>query len=514
MNHLKRFSQQLTWMLFFSIITPGVVSVAGYVLLHDIMDLSVVWSLTAIAPFFLIISLWSNMSAVKHSVVPIEKIWQAIWHISPEARDVQSPTMEDIKVGRELVSSMVMQIYELASHGSNVQTATTGKPLPPAVDMSSLLEHIPQPVFVLDKDRVIGGVNNVACIFLGQTRDELIGKSTYDVLRMSFQTVDTLDLWLDEASKSLATATKSWEHVRTPLSDGKTFKQFDLAASYSKENTAGYETVITLFDRTATYARQDEATSYVALAVHELRTPLTILRGYIEVFDDELGSQLTPELREFMRKMGAAAQSLTAFVSNILNVARVDENQLVLSLHEADWNKVLPEIAKDLELRASVRGKTIELDIEAGLPSVAIDKISMYEVVSNLVDNAIKYGGLSLKVIIHAKRSKDGTIETVIQDFGLGIPENAMSDLFTKFYRSHSSKNAVSGSGLGLYLVKAIISAHGGNVWVNSKEGEGSSFGFSLQTYEIASSQAGAKASDGIERQASGWIKNHSLYRR
>ncbi len=513
MNHLERFSRQLAVTLSLSILVPGAVGLGSYIFLHDVLHINVVWSLVAVLPLFLLFSLWATLSAHTLSLTPLEKIWQAIWHIDP-ATNVPAPNIEHIKLGHELVSSLVLQIYALARHGSNVQAATNSPAPVGSADPTSLLEHIPLPLFILNKQRIVTNANAAGCNYLGLPRDAVVNHQIEEILNMSFPSDDTLEKWLDKDTATVATATKSWEHARLQLQDNKTTKQFDLAAAYSRDSSLGYETVLALFDRTQTYTKQDEATSYVALAVHELRTPVTVLRGYIEVFDDELGSQLTPELREFMRKMSAAAQSLTAFVSNILNVARVDENQLVLSLHEADWNTVLPDILKDLELRASVRGKTIEVDIQDNLPSVAIDKISVYEVVSNLVDNAIKYSGTSPKIIIHSSLSKDGTIETVVQDFGVGIPESALGGLFTKFYRSHRSLNAISGSGLGLYLVKAIVTAHGGNVWVNSKEGEGSSFGFSLQTYETAMAQAGAKASDGIERQASGWIKNHSLYRR
>src|SRR5690606_35941113 len=103
------------------------------------------------------------------------------------------------------------------------------------------------------------------------------------------------------------------------------------AASFSKDNSAGNEAVLVLFDRSGAYSIQDKATTFVAVAVHELRTPLTMLRGYIELFEDELGDSLSPEHKAFMNKMSAASQNLSAFVSNILNVARIEEDQLTLS---------------------------------------------------------------------------------------------------------------------------------------------------------------------------------------
>jgi signal transduction histidine kinase len=144
---------------------------------------------------------------------------------------------------------------------------------------------------------------------------------------------------------------------------------------------------------------------------------------------------------------------------------------------------------------------------------VAVDRVSIYEVISNLVDNAIKYSGASHKIIIHAYCTQDNMVETTVEDFGVGIPLSAMPNLFDKFYRHHRNRAQIGGTGLGLYLCKSIIGAHHGHIWVRSREGEGSTFGFTLQPY--ASLAADKKSGDnGIVRSPHGWIKNHSLYRR
>lgn len=515
MNHLRRFAQTASGLTFIAILLPGFAGLVCYIVMRELLGYEAGWTIAAASSIFLILTFGSYLLLLPVTLTPLKKIWQAIWHISPGKTNVPAPNIDNLRIGRELVSSMVMQIYSLASHGQAIaaETGTSSIPAVAAVDNGSLIESIPLSLFVLDKDRIVKLTNASSCTYVNLPREKIVGKSIYDILHMSFQTNDTLDGWLNDVSTKRATGTHSWEHIRMTV-DGGTVRQFDIAASFSKDSSAGNEIILALFDRTETYAKQDQSASYVAIAVHELRTPLTLLRGYVEVFEDELGDQLTPEHKEFMRKMSVAAQTLTAFVSNILNVARIDENQFTLTLHEASWNQMLPEIINDLNLRANVRGRAIELDIQPDLPTVAIDKISMYEVVSNLIDNAIKYGGQSAKIIVHASLAQDGTIKTEIQDFGLGIPQSAIPQLFTKYYRSHRSKNAVGGSGLGLFLVKSIVTAHGGNVWVNSKEGEGSTFGFSLQPYASVSDGPNTKEQDGIERQASGWIKNHSLYRR
>jgi signal transduction histidine kinase len=105
-------------------------------------------------------------------------------------------------------------------------------------------------------------------------------------------------------------------------------------------------------------------------------------------------------------------------------------------------------------------------------------------------------------------------IETTVHDDGAGIAASAMPNLFSKFYRSHRSATSVGGTGLGLYLCKAIIDAHEGQIWVKSKEGEGSTFGFTLLPYsQLAEVQKKTDNETGIIRHAHGWIKNHTLNR-
>jgi signal transduction histidine kinase len=233
------------------------------------------------------------------------------------------------------------------------------------------------------------------------------------------------------------------------------------------------------------------------------------------VFEEEIGPTLSdPELQSFMLKMRAMAEQLTAFVNNILNVARVDDDQLELQLQSEDWNTILKSSLELMSLRAKVRGITLHCQIAKDLPPVGVDRLSIREVVANLIDNAIKYSGTSKVINIDTRLNKDGMIETTVQDYGLGIPQSILPNLFTKFYRDHRNRAQIGGTGLGLYLSKAIITAHGGNLWVRSREGEGSTFGFTLMPYEQLTEDMKKHGNAEITRGAHGWIKNHSLYRR
>jgi len=143
-----------------------------------------------------------------------------------------------------------------------------------------------------------------------------------------------------------------------------------------------------------------------------------------------------------------------------------------------------------------------------------LDSLSIREVVSNLIDNAIKYSGESKTISITTKMNAEGLIETSVQDFGLGISSSILPNLFTKFYRDHRNRAQIGGTGLGLFLAKTIVAAHGGSIWVRSKENEGSTFTFTLVPYSQLTEDMKKSGDKDITRSAHGWIKNHSLYRR
>lgn len=445
------------------------------------------------------------------SILPIQKIWQAIQHIAPNGGSEPAPKLDDIHAGRELVANLINHVYQMASVVEDVER-TNARQLQD-ISRSFVAKALPLPLIVTNKNDAIVYVNETATKYFGVNADDLIDKNLYTAFDMSFASGQTLTSWLQKVRQNNVTADGKWERVRIGLPGQKDGRQFDLAAHYNKSNPMGYETLLVLFDHTEVYAQDDQAMSFVALSVHELRTPLTLLRGYIEVFDDELGPTLTPELRSFMQKMDASAQQLAAFVDNILNVAKIEDNQLTLQLHEERWQDVLGTVIGDVSLRARVRGITIRTDIAADLPTVGVDRYSIYEVVANLLDNAIKYSKGASEIHVTTLLNKDGVVETSVKDFGLGIEASILPHIFDKFYRNHRNRAQIGGTGLGLYLSRAIVQAHGGQIWVSSKVDEGSTFSFTVVPYAKLAETGKTGNTNGITRGAHGWIKNHSFYR-
>ncbi len=475
-----------------------------YLHLDDTVLLIVLLTLAILMPIVL------GLATSGFILSPLRAVWQAVFHIAPGNRPVAAPNVDALRLGRDLVASLTAEIYQMATRAEHPGSRKVAEA---SAEAKFVLQNLPLPLFILNAEQNIVFCNEPAAKYLGYKVEEIVGQNLYSVLDMSFPSESTFDGWFEQVQRQNAVASSLWERVRLNVADKRPARLFDLAAYYNQGNPNKLETMLVLFDHTDQYSQDDQAVSFIALAVHELRTPLTLLRGYIEVFEEELSPQLAPELADFMHKMRASSDQLTEFVNNILNVARIDGDQLVLQLHEESWPVVLKRAIDTMQLRASVRGITLEVNIAEDLPTVGVDRVGIQEVINNLIDNAIKYSGKSMKISIDAHLTQDGMVETTVQDWGMGIPASIIPNLFTKFYRDHRNRAQIGGTGLGLYLCKALIGAHGGHIWVRSKENEGSTFGFTVVPYARLDEERKHPGNKEITRSPHGWIKNHSLYR-
>jgi signal transduction histidine kinase len=510
-DNYQKVHNQVALRIFAALLTTGLlvigtVWVGHYLIKFTPVQILALCLLIAISASILISGLVTQLV-----LEPLRLLSDAILHVDPErSGNHAAPNLEKIRVGRQLVSALALEVYQFASQQNSTELIEHRKQV---LQAANIVSRMPLPVFVFNKSLQVTNASNAALEYCELESSALFGKPIFDSLNLEFGNENTLEKWIQDCQANKVTDTGYWERVRVRLKDGKSFRQCDISGFYDRDSSSGTDFIVTLFDRTERYNQDDASMSFVSLAVHELRTPLTVLRGYIEVFEEELGDKLDPEHKDFMLKMEASANQLTSFVHNILHVARMDNNQLDLQLTEEKWPEVLQEGASAMRLLAQVHGKTINFQVDPKLPDVAVDKVTICEVINNLLDNAIKYSPNSKEVTVRSYLNKAGLVETTVEDHGVGIPESVLPNLFEKFYRNHRTRTQIGGTGLGLYLSKAIISAHGGNIWATSKESEGSTFGFTLIPYSQLAAERKTGNKD-ITRQANGWIKNHSYYRR
>ena len=232
------------------------------------------------------------------------------------------------------------------------------------------------------------------------------------------------------------------------------------------------------------------------------------------MLEDELSDTIEADQRELFHRLTVSANRLSSYINNILNTSRYDRRHLNVTLIPDSLSDIYATINDDMMLRATSQNRMLSVEIPATLPQIAADRASLSEVISNLIDNAIKYSNEGGVINVTAKHNGD-FVDITVEDHGIGMPANVVNNLFQKFYRSHRSRETVAGSGIGLYISKAIVESHGGTISVRSNEGEGSIFTASIPTYASVANKLAETNNNNQDliSQGKGWIKNHSMYR-
>jgi signal transduction histidine kinase len=211
---------------------------------------------------------------------------------------------------------------------------------------------------------------------------------------------------------------------------------------------------------------------FVSSVTHELRTPLTSISGYVELLLDEVEDS---EERAYLQIVDRNAQRLLALVNDLLFAARLQSGRLELELEPVDLRGVVEEAVEAARPRADAAD--VELVVTcAEVPAVTGERQRLGQLVDNLLSNAIKFTPAGGHVDI-ALAGLNGLVHLEVSDTGIGIPADEMARLFERFFRTQSAlERQIQGTGLGLYISKAIVDAHGGRIAVRSDEGRGTTF--------------------------------------
>lgn len=219
--------------------------------------------------------------------------------------------------------------------------------------------------------------------------------------------------------------------------------------------------------------RQD----FVSNVSHELRTPLAALRALVETLRDG-ALEDPPAARRFLDRMESEVDALTQMVQELLELSRIESGQAPLRLQNASVAAALGPGIERLRMQAERAGIHLSLDLPPGLPAVIADVDRIQQVVTNLVHNAIKFTPSGGFVTVSASADA-GMVTVSVRDSGVGIPPQDVARIFERFYKADRAR-AGGGTGLGLAIAKHIVHAHEGEIWVESEQGKGSCFYFTL----------------------------------
>jgi two-component system phosphate regulon sensor histidine kinase PhoR len=223
---------------------------------------------------------------------------------------------------------------------------------------------------------------------------------------------------------------------------------------------------------------------FVTTVSHELRGPLTSIYGFAETLlrEDVLFGE--DERKIFLGYISSESERLTQIVDQLLNVARLDTGDLYVNLAPTEVGPLLTEVVANASVGGNDHRFVVDVPSEPIAAEADVDKLR--QVLSQLIDNAVKYspGGGTVKI---GARRNDDRVQFEVEDEGIGIPKSERDRIFRKFYRASAGggHETVGGTGVGLFIVRGLVNAMGGRIWVESAEGEGSRFAFELPAARV-----------------------------
>jgi signal transduction histidine kinase len=218
---------------------------------------------------------------------------------------------------------------------------------------------------------------------------------------------------------------------------------------------------------------------FIAATSHELRTPLFTIQGFVKLLLDGKVPDAETQ-KEFLSIIDREGDRLGHRIDDLLDISVVESGGMKLRKKGVSIKEVVQRVVANLQSLAREQEVTLEAELPPTLPELIGDEQRLEQVVSNLIDNAIKFSPEKGRVIVRTS-AEDGKLLVQVIDQGIGIPGTAIPHLFEKFFQVNGSTTRThGGAGLGLYIAKQIVEAHGGQIWVESKVSAGSTFNFSL----------------------------------
>ena len=395
--------------------------------------------------FGLVISILLSFLLSKTMVIPIQRLTEGAMRLAERdfSRKIEVPSQDEIGVLTETFNDMAGQLQDTLRQVENERNK-----------LDTLFLHMNDGVVAFSREGTVIHSNPAAAQMLLRRINH---ETTYDQL---FGEVASLD-------QVLAVP----DHLEGEMRVRDSFLQL-LMAPFDRGQANGGSLVV-IHDVTQQRKNEEMRREFVANVSHELRTPLTNIHSYAETLTESAGD-IPPEMeKKFLGVILNESERMTHIVQDLLTLSRFDSNRDELKLGCFSFGDVVQDLYSAVYMEAQRHGHTLTLDLEPDLPDIVADRERIVQVMMNIVSNSIKYTPDGGHITIAAGRRED-RVWLVVDDDGIGIPEEDRPRIFERFYRVDKARSRQSGgTGLGLSIAKEIVDRHQGKLSLMNKKGPG-----------------------------------------
>jgi len=337
----------------------------------------------------------------------------------------------------------------------------------------AMIENLTDGILLLNNRNEVEIISPLVVDFFRKIEADIVGKNIADLFDTE-ELKQLEELLIDSKKKRVNKV------VKKEISIGKRM-DIEVNTVFLEEGAEGGGALIVLHDVTRDKLVERMKTEFVSIAAHQLRTPLSAIKWTLRMVLDGDTGEVTPEQKELLEKTYVSNERMISLINDLLNVSRIEEGRFLYKQQLANLEDIVSVVTDNSQELLKMKKMTLTFDKpKEPLPQVSIDKEKMELAVQNLLENAVKYTPEGGKINISVEKNNNNIVFK-IKDTGVGIPDDQHERIFTKFFRGDNViRMETEGSGLGLYTTRNIVDAHKGKIWFDSKEGEGTTFYFTI----------------------------------
>lgn len=358
---------------------------------------------------------------------------------------------------------------------SKITQSEDKKRLIKQASLQTLLDSIAEGVLILDTEMRIYYINSFAETLTGYFHQDILNKQVDEVLKLRCEKEDKDITWpLDKVIEDGEKVEFKCDFLR--INDGSEIPIVFNAAPVLIEG-GGITGIMVIFrDISEDKELMRLKSEFVSIVSHQLRTPASAVKWYLEtLMDNRHGKEMNDWQNDKLHEAYQSNERMIHLINDLLNVSRLDSGHFEVNAVKFSVQKLVDEIDKELTHFAHAHNVVMNNTIADNIPDVEGDRDKIREVLLNMLTNAIKYTASGHhEVTIAAEKQDNDFIKFSVKDEGIGIPKKDLEHIFKKFFRADNAiESQTEGSGLGLYIAREIARLHGGDIWITSKEGDG-----------------------------------------